>query len=418
MRRAAARGSSVDDEVDVVVGVGAAEQAVAHRAADEPGALVAERRADRPRSRLRHAVAVVHARDAPAEPAGDLVVDRVQAARPTPRRGSARRPARRSAPPRRRAPTSGSPGPSSTVMLSMLTVPRSGRRRPPMSTSALFGQRRGARRRRSRSGPSRASSARSRDEAPAVAGALPRRDRLDLGDVGVQLERGLEAVVGRVALERVEAVDRDAGAHEVEVRRRVAQRRGAVGGVQQRARDGARAAARPRRGSARAARRRTSSPGSSAVAKCVIAPASSRRGRRGDRVGDARGLARRRACPGGPCRCRASRARAPARGDRARRTPRARRRRRRGASSATSSSSARQRAHHEDRRVDAGRPQLGRLARPRRPRATSRRRPARRARPRAGAVAVAVGLDDGAQRGRRRRSPPAGARRCARSPRG
>ena len=104
-------------------------------------------------------VAVVRARDAPAEAARDLVVDRVQAARPTPRRGSARRPARRSAPRRRRGPTSGSPGPSSIVTLSMLTVPRSGRRRPPTSTSALFGQRRGARRRRSRSGPSRASSA-------------------------------------------------------------------------------------------------------------------------------------------------------------------------------------------------------------------------------------------------------------------
>ncbi len=36
-----------DDEVDVLLGVGAAEQAVAHRAADDPRALVAQRLADR-----------------------------------------------------------------------------------------------------------------------------------------------------------------------------------------------------------------------------------------------------------------------------------------------------------------------------------------------------------------------------------
>ena len=57
----------LDDEVDVVVGAGAAEQAVAHRAADDPRALVAERLADRLDHALRHPVAVVRARDAPAE---------------------------------------------------------------------------------------------------------------------------------------------------------------------------------------------------------------------------------------------------------------------------------------------------------------------------------------------------------------
>ena len=67
MRRAATRGSSVDDEVEVVVGARAAEQAVAHRAADDPRrAASPQRLRGRPRSRLRHAVAVVRARHAPA----------------------------------------------------------------------------------------------------------------------------------------------------------------------------------------------------------------------------------------------------------------------------------------------------------------------------------------------------------------
>ena len=82
MRRAARRGSSGDDEVDVLVGVGAAEQAVAHGAADDPRALVAQRLADR----LDHASGTPSRwytrADAPAEAAGDLVVDRVKAPRP------------------------------------------------------------------------------------------------------------------------------------------------------------------------------------------------------------------------------------------------------------------------------------------------------------------------------------------------
>ena len=70
-----------------------------------------------------------------------------------------------------------------------------------------------------------------RDEAPAVADALARRDGLDRADVRRQLERGLEVAQRGILAERVQAVDRDPGAHEIEVRRRVAQRAGAVGRV-------------------------------------------------------------------------------------------------------------------------------------------------------------------------------------------
>ena len=81
--------------------------------------------------------------------------------------------------------------------------------------------------------------------AAAVAGALARRSA-SRGDVGAQLERGLEAVLGRVVLEGVEPVDRDAAAHEVEMgggSRRVA----ALLAAWAIARDGAPAAVAPRR---------------------------------------------------------------------------------------------------------------------------------------------------------------------------
>ena len=55
-------------------------------------------------------------------------------------------------------------------------------------------------------------------EPPPVSHALPRAAALDVGDVGAQLERRLEVVAGRVALEGIEAVDGDPAAHEVEVR--------------------------------------------------------------------------------------------------------------------------------------------------------------------------------------------------------
>ena len=69
------------------------------------------------------------------------------------------------------------------------------------------------------------------DEAAPVAGALPRPRALDLGDVADELERRLEPVLGRVAVERVHAVDRDPAADHVQPRRRLAQRRGGVRGV-------------------------------------------------------------------------------------------------------------------------------------------------------------------------------------------
>src|ERR671923_135834 len=76
-------------------------------------------------------------------------------------------------------------------------------------------------------------------EAAPVSGALARGRRLDGGDVGPQVERGLEPLLGGVALERVQAVDGHAAAHEVEVGGGLAQGGRRVGGVH----DGARMAA-------------------------------------------------------------------------------------------------------------------------------------------------------------------------------
>ena len=67
-----------------------------------------------------------------------------------------------------------------------------------------------------------------RDEAPAVAGALTRLQLLDLSKEALPGEDGLEDVVGRVAVERREPVDRAAAPHRVEVRLGEAQRRSAV----------------------------------------------------------------------------------------------------------------------------------------------------------------------------------------------
>ena len=107
------------------------------------------------------AVAMVAARHARADRARDLVVDR-----PLPRGDLlgrdplARRRCRAGPLPRpARTPLA---QPRSAVMLSMLTVPTSGRRRPPISTSALFGEDAAARRRRSRPGSLPARSPRAR----------------------------------------------------------------------------------------------------------------------------------------------------------------------------------------------------------------------------------------------------------------
>ena len=116
------------------------------------------------------------------DPAGHLVVDRAERARPSPRRGSARRPARRSARPPRRAPT-GSSAPRSTVMLSIDTVPTSGTRRPPTSTSARLRQPAADAVAVADRDRRRARSSRSATNRAPVAGALARRGALDLGDV-------------------------------------------------------------------------------------------------------------------------------------------------------------------------------------------------------------------------------------------
>src|SRR5439155_3848315 len=68
-------------------------------------------------------------------------------------------------------------------------------------------------------------------EAPAVPDGVARRARLDLRDVRDQLERRLEVVRAGVLLERIEAVDRYARPDHVEMRGRVAEQRGAVGGM-------------------------------------------------------------------------------------------------------------------------------------------------------------------------------------------
>ena len=148
------------------------------------------------------------------------------------------------------------PSSTSTVTLSIETVPTSGRRTPPTSTSALLVS--------PRRTPSRVAD-RQRgqerlavgDEAPPVARALAGRDRLDRGRVGLERQRRLEAVGGRVLVERVEAVDRDPAADEVEVRARLAQRRRAVRRVEDQLRVARPSAARPRPRTARAARRGT-----------------------------------------------------------------------------------------------------------------------------------------------------------------
>jgi len=70
-----------------------------------------------------------------------------------------------------------------------------------------------------------------RAPAAAVAGAVARLELADGGDVGLEVQRGLESARGGILLERVHAVDGDAAAHHVEVRRRLAEGGRAVGGV-------------------------------------------------------------------------------------------------------------------------------------------------------------------------------------------
>src|SRR5204863_8057164 len=70
------------------------------------------------------------------------------------------------------------------------------------------------------------------NEAAAVTRGLARRTVLEVADVGPQLERRLEPPRGRILVERVHAVGGDAAADQVEVRRSVAERGRAVGGVE------------------------------------------------------------------------------------------------------------------------------------------------------------------------------------------
>ena len=114
-------------------------------------------------------------------------------------------------------------------------MPTSGKRRPPTSSVGVVGQRAA----HAVAVPDRHGGEHRllpRHEATPVAGALAGRAGLDLGDVAGELQRGLEVARGGILLERVEAVDRDARAHEVEVAVDVAQQRGGVRGVQDQAR--------------------------------------------------------------------------------------------------------------------------------------------------------------------------------------
>src|SRR4051794_20309863 len=64
-----------------------------------------------------------------------------------------------------------------------------------------------------------------------VAGAGAGREALDVGDVRAQGQRRPQPLLGGVALEGVEAVDRDAAASHLEVRSALAENGGAVGSV-------------------------------------------------------------------------------------------------------------------------------------------------------------------------------------------
>ena len=202
--------------------------------------------------------------------AGDLVVDRAEPLARPPRRGCARRPARRSAPTSSPTATSVS-GPRSTVMLSMLTVPDERMAAAADQHVGVVRERRAASRRRSRSAAWRPRSARSRGPAAPVARRCrPARSAARAATYELQRQRRLEPVLAGSSLERVEAVDRDAAAHHVEVRlpgraaRRRCWRRG-------RGRRRARTSSTNSRKRSSCAGNR-SSPRSSAVAKCVISP--------------------------------------------------------------------------------------------------------------------------------------------------
>ena len=201
--------------------------------------------------------------------------------------------------------------------------------------------------------------------------------------------------------------------------RRVAQRRGGVGGVQQQRRGGARAAARPRRGSARAARRRSVAGRRRRWRSASSRPRARARGAAATAAATRVGLV-------GVARAEPAHAgveldvharRAPRRGQRGDEAlapgddvgagARARRRAPRRVSAPITSSGAVDRRPRAARAASRG----GRDGQPRRAAGQRRARGGR------GAVPVAVGLDDRAQRAPRAALARAAARRCARSPR-
>ncbi len=207
-------------------------------------------------------------------------------------------------------------------------------------------------------------------QTPPVAHALARAQRLDRRQVRRERHHGAQVVVGGIALEGRAAVERDAAADHVEGRPRLAQGRRRVGGVDDGLGEARAQVARPRPGSARAARCRNaalSPAGSSAAAKWVISPAtvtpSPAEAAASARAATSSGRAPSRPMPVSSLRCTRGRRPAAAKAARAHSTAS-------GVHTATSAAGGgrprpllvAQRAHHEQGAVQTRPPQLLGLA--------------------------------------------------------
>ena len=383
---------------------------VAHRAAHEPAST-------RGRARLEHApahrrrrssrsaesltAAPRHARHARGQAAGDLVVDRAERARELLGQSRARPRRRRSA--SRASPTAtvGS-RPTSTVMLSMLTVPTSGIAAPADQHVGRVRQRRAGSRRRIRSAAPPRRSAAGADQVRPYPALSPGLEALHLGHVGLA---GAAPAPARAragsSLKRVQAVDRDAAARHVEMRALGSRSAAALLAAWTMQPGCDCACARSTNGRKRSScsskkpsrarprsRDGSSAPPAAAPSEAAAASSDAPAPRTGPRVPS-------RPIPVSSFTCIArgrslaaavGRAQRTTRATRPRRLPRRRRPR----------APRRQRAHHQHGHVDAVLAQLGRLGggRDGEPGRTARER---RARAGDGAVPVAIGLHDRTQ---------------------